>query len=134
MVTNYQKICTRYLLARNGPSKTLSESALRTADKHTCYKNQCASEPYLQCCRHCGSIHIPMPNPCNCRKLNQDNTEGDNHRHAKSRDQKGQRMTKSSERRHHATDRTAKPGMSSPSQRAIIRERLGKSHADSSAD
>jgi hypothetical protein len=44
--------------------------ALRTADKHPRDKNQCASEPYLQCCRHCRCVHIPMPDPRNCRKLN----------------------------------------------------------------
>src|SRR5436190_1324600 len=120
--------------ARDSSRERTAYGALRTADKHTCDKNQCASEPYLQCCRHCRSVHIPMPNPCNCRKLNQDNTEGDNHRHAKSGDQKGQCMTKSAERRHRTTDRAAKPRMSPPSQRAVIREWLRKSHADSRAD
>src|SRR6266568_1005718 len=108
--------------------------ALRTADKHASDKNQGASQAYLQCCRHCRSVHEAMPNPGNCCKLDQHHAEGDNHRHAKSGDQKGQCMTKSTERRHRTTDRAAKPGMSSPSQGAVIRECLRKSHADSCAD
>src|SRR6266699_1011718 len=104
------------------------KGTLRTSDKHAGDKNQRASQAYLQCCRHCRSVHVAMPNPGNCRKLDEHYAEGDNHRHAKSGDQKGRCMTKSSERRHRATDRTSKPRMSPPSQRAVIRECLCKSH------
>src|SRR6267378_3882910 len=116
--------CGQHLRARFIKLKRAAFGGLRTADKHASDKNQDASQAYLQCCRHCRSVHVAMPNPGNCRKLDQHHAEGDNHRYAKSGDQKGQGMTKSAERRHRTTDRAAKPGMSSSSQRAVIRECL----------
>src|SRR6266480_2206281 len=109
--------CAQRLRARFIKLRRAASGALRTADKHASDKNQGASQAYLQCCRHSRSVHVAMPNPGNCRKLDQHHAEGDNHRHVKSGDQKGQCMTKSAERRHRTTDRAAKPGMSSPSQR-----------------
>src|ERR1700674_4279626 len=69
-----------------------------------------------------------MSNPGNHSEFDQNNDKRYSHSHVEATNQEGQRMADPAEGRHGAADRSADPGVATPSEAAVIRECLRETH------
>src|SRR5437899_2380976 len=74
-----------------------------------------------------------MANPGNDRKLDHYHQSSQGHSNSKVVDQKRQSMAHTTNRCHGSGNQSSYPGMTTPSQAAIVREGFRKPHADAGA-
>src|SRR6266404_2821152 len=106
----------------------------RTADKYAGNENQKSAQSDLQRCGEGLRLHITMSDPRDDTQFDHNDQHGGGHRHSEIRDQEWERVADPAQSSHKTANESPDPRMTATGKAAVVREGLGKAHADTGPD